>query len=201
MDKLLLKTYEVAVANHPFLVKEAIACAEVLIETKSWDAVTEAVQQDNLLKTRSKSTATSYLRAVRFRLDQVPQVLLKMLTRDENTARFTLFYILLHKNRLLRECMEEIIRDNVLGKETEITRQELEEFFEGKRQGTPALQEWSDTTWRKFWQNSLKSIIETGILTGQDPFQITRPDVPIPLKRQLIVSGDEIYLHLMLADD
>lgn len=199
LDDILYKTYEVAIANHPFLLKESVASAGCYLETKSWDAVSEAVSSENLLKTRSETTGRSYFRAIKARLEGLPEALLHLLTdHDEQTACFTLFYILLHKNRLLRELMEETVRDKALDEETELTREEAKAFFEAKRESSEALQEWSDSTWKKFWQNTLKSALETGVLKGQDPMEITPVAVPDALKDYLMEHNDEIWLHIML---
>lgn len=199
VDKILNKTYEVAIANHPFLLEETIACAKKQLETKSWDAVGEAVVNENLLNTKAVSTGRSYFRAIKTRLEGLPSELLHLLSdHDAPTSSYTLFYVLLHKNRLLREMMEEIVRDKALESQNELDRQEVKDFFERKRKNNQALAEWSDTTWKKFWQNTLKSAIETGVLKGLDPLEIKPVAVPDALKDFLMEHNEEIWLHIML---
>ncbi|MGV3526393.1 MAG: BrxA family protein [Candidatus Sericytochromatia bacterium] len=200
---MLIKTYEVAVANQPFLFDETVACAQYLLEHDgAWDSVTQAVQEGTLLNNHSVTTAKTYLRAIRFRLENVPPELLAMLTaQDDTLSCLTLFYILLQRNRLLRELMEELVRDVMLAGEEEIAKQEIEDFLAFKRSQSQVLSEWSDTTWRKFWGNTLKSVIETQMLQGSDPLLLYLCPVPSPLRDWLLAHDEAVYLQLMLDVD
>lgn len=200
MNDLLLKTYEVAVANHPVLLKETLTCAKLLSKNSDWKALSEQVIEENLLEARSINTTQTYLRAIRFRLESVPEALLTMMVgRHQKTARLALFYVLLNKNRLLREMMEEPIRDALLAGEGQVPREELENFFEFKRQHDNVLKGWSDTTWRKYWQNTLKMAVETGVLDIQDDaVTLVQEPAPKKLASYLEEQDEQVMLHIML---
>lgn len=92
MESLLNRTYEVASANHPFLLEESITCARMLLDKTSWETIQQAVVQEHLFSTTSATTAQSYLRAVRFRLEgATPELLALIAHEDDKTARYTLF--------------------------------------------------------------------------------------------------------------
>lgn len=195
---MLNTSYEVNVANHPYLLQETLACARILKES-GWEAFNQAALQDPILQSLSPSTAQSYLRAIRHRLEEVPPKLLDFLSsNNEVTAQLTLLYILLYKNRLLRELVEEPIRDAVLDGETTLAKQVFEEFFEAKREASPVLKEWSDTTWRKFWGNTLKTLQISGLLHGQDPIEIVMQDLPKDFQSWLKAQGEDVYRQLLL---
>ncbi len=198
---MLNRSYEVNVANHPYLLQETLACARIL-KNSGWDDFNQAALQDPIMQTLSPSTAQSYLRAIRHRLEEVPPKLLTFLaSEDESTAQLTLLYILLQKNRLLRELVEEPIRDAVIDGEPNLPKQLFEDFFESKREASPILKEWSDTTWRKFWGNTLKALQISGLLHGQDPVDLVMQDIPKELQTWLKAQGEEIYLQLLLDRD
>jgi hypothetical protein len=198
---VLNRSYEVNVANHPYLLQETLACARIL-KNSGWDDFNQAALQDPIMQTLSPSTAQSYLRAIRHRLEEVPPKLLTFLaSEDESTAQLTLLYILLQKNRLLRELVEEPIRDAVIDGEPNLPKQLFEDFFESKREASPILKEWSDTTWRKFWGNTLKALQISGLLHGQDPVDLVMQDIPKELQTWLKAQGEEIYLQLLLDRD
>ncbi len=195
---MLNRSYEVNVANHPYLLQETLACARILKDS-GWDDFNQAALQDPVMQTLSPSTAQSYLRAIRHRLEEVPPKLLTFLaSEDESTAQLTLLYILLQKNRLLRELVEEPIRDAVIDGESNLPKQLFEDFFESKREASPILKDWSDTTWRKFWGNTLKALQISGLLHGQDPVDLVMQDIPKELQTWLKAQGEEIYLQLLL---
>lgn len=199
MNKLLLKTYEVAVANHPVLLKETLTCAKLLTKNNDWKSMADQVIEENLLEARSVNTAQTYLRAIRLRLDHVPEPLLAMMAgRHQKTARLALFYVLLNKNRLLREMMEEPVRDAMLAKEKQVSREDIENFFERKRQNDSVLKGWSDTTWRKYWQNTLKMATETGVLEAGDDYDLVQEAVPKKLAGFLEEQDETVMLHIML---
>lgn len=199
LDHLLCRDYEVSIANHPFLFDETLICARLLLEHGEWEAVARAVLENSMFRTRSAATAQTYLRAIRFRLEQVPTDLLQLMNNyDESTARLSLFYIMLQKNRLLREFMEETVRDLWLEDKNELPRDTAEAFFADKRQQSPVLKEWSDSTWRKFWQNTLKAPQEAGLLQGQDPLMLMPSDIEPFLRDWLLARRDGVYLELML---
>jgi len=191
-------SYEVNVANHPYLLQETLACARILKDS-GWDDFNQAALQDPILQALSPSTAQSYLRAIRHRLEDVPPKLISFLaSEDEGTAQLTLLYILLHKNRLLRELVEEAIRDSVLDGEPVVSKQLIENFFESKREASAVLKEWSDTTWRKFWGNTLKTLQISGLLQGQDPVNLVMQEIPTELQTWLKAQGEDVYLQLLL---
>lgn len=195
---MLNRSYEVNVANHPYLLQETLACARILKDS-GWEDFNQAALQDPVMQTLSPSTAQSYLRAIRHRLEEVPPKLLTFLaSEDEATAQLTLLYILLQKNRLLRELVEEPIRDAVLDGEPQLPKQLFEDFFESKREASPILKEWSDTTWRKFWGNTLKALQISGLLHGQDPVELVMQEIPKELQTWLKAQGEEISLQLLL---
>lgn len=199
MNELLLKTYEVAVANHPVLLKETLICAKLLAKSNDWKSLTEQVIDENLLEARSVNTAQTYLRAIRFRLESVPETLLTMMAgRHQKTARLALFYVLLNKNRLLREMMEEPVRDALLAKESDLSREDIESFFERKRENDNVLKGWSDTTWRKYWQNTLKMATESGVLEADEHYTLVKEAVPKKLASFLEEQDETVMLHIML---
>lgn len=199
MNELLLKTYEVAAANHPVLLKETLICAKILAKNDDWKAMSEQVIEENLLEARSVNTAQTYLRAIRYRLDHVPQPLMAMMAgRHQKTARLALFYILLNKNRLLREMMEEPVRDALLAGDDTVSREAIENFFDSKRQNDNVLKGWSDTTWRKYWQNTMKMATETGVLEAGDELTLVKEPVPKKLATFLEEQDEQVMLHIML---
>ncbi len=201
MNELLLKTYEVSVANHPVLLKETLICAKLMKKMDNWKALSEKVVEENLLEARSANTANTYLRAIRFRLESVPEELLTLMAgRHQKTARLALLYVLLNKNRLLREMMEEVIRDAMLAGEDQVERAKIEAFFDQKRSTDNVLKGWSDTTWRKFWQNTLKMATETGVLdlTEDNDIKLVQEAVPKKLAAYLEDEDEEVMLHIML---
>ena len=199
MNELLLKTYEVAVANHPVLLKETLICAKLLTKNNDWKTLTEQVIEENLLEARSVSTSQTYMRAIRLRLEHVPETLLAMMAgRHQKTARLALFYVLLNKNRLLREMMEEPVRDAMLSNAKQVPRDDIENFFESKRQNDSVLKGWSDTTWRKYWQNTLKMATETGVLEAGDNYVLVQEAVPKKLATFLEEQDETVMLHVML---
>lgn len=198
VDKLLNRDYDIAIANHPFLWSETQACARLLVQFKSWDQLPENAEE-TIFSSGSPSTQRTYLRAIRYRLEGVPAPVLECLAADEaKLSGLALFYILLYKNRLLRELMEEPIRDHFLSDSFQIEKSELEDFFEHKRQRHSDLLSWSDSTWRKFWQNTLKSVFESGLLTNGNPLTLEPGSVPEPLAAYLLSHSDQVSLQLML---
>jgi hypothetical protein len=187
MDSLFIKTYEVAAANHPFLLEESIVCARLLLDQLSWENIQQAVVQDQLFATSSATTAQSYLRAIRFRLENTPPDLLKLIAHEEPaTVRYTLLFLLMHKNRLLRELLEEPLRDCRIDGLTQISRSDILDYFEYRRESSPALSE---------------SVLETGLLQGQEPLNIVSAPVPEPLRVWLLQREDRLSLELMFDPD
>lgn len=198
MDKLICKEYEVSSANQPFLLEESVQCARLLSDGASWEEVFDTIQHERPF-TGSPATTQSYLRAIRFRLEGAPIDLIRLLGgTDLATSRYTLLYLLMHKNRLLRELLEELIRDCVLDGVHEFPRADLDAFFADKRERSEAMREWSDTTWRKFWGNTLKTVLETGLLQGTDPLVIVPALVPKKLRTWLTQRDDSLALELLL---
>ncbi len=198
MKDLLNRDYDIAIANHPFLWSETQACARLLTENKDGGSLPDNAEA-SIFTSGSPSTQRTYLRAIRYRLEGVPGDILACIAADDATlSALSLFYVLLYKNRLLRELMEEPIRDDFLSDQFQIEKPNLEAFFENKRQRNADLLSWSDSTWRKFWQNTLKSVFESGLLKNGTPLVLQPAWVPEPLVQYLVSHGDQVSLQLIL---
>jgi Putative inner membrane protein (DUF1819) len=207
-----------ASTNFPFLLCEVSLVARLLQEglslpqikgqfvdypqeTLPVGAVFPADNRD-ILQIRSKASRQGAMRALEQLLDNIPQRYIQFLaTGNSDLRRYTLLFLTLRINRLLREVISEVLLDRLKSLDRSLDRNTLAAFFDLKSEQEQIVSQWSKSTYRKVCSNTILILVRSGLLIpSQDrkTYEIQAMPVPMQLKRQLENDGLKLYLKLML---
>ncbi len=115
--------------------------------------------------------------------------------------RYTLLFLTLRINRLLREVVSEVLLDQLKSLDSSLDHKILEAFFHLKYEQETTINQWSKSTYQKVCSNMILVLIRSGLLMptkNKGIYEIQSMPVPIQLKKQLQNDGLELYLKLML---
>jgi hypothetical protein len=188
--------------KNAFPLIEVANVAELLSQGFSVEAIRIQALDDDLFQLRSRVSRLGMLRSILNFLDGFSGNYLNFLARgDFELKRFTLLFLILRDNRLLRDCVNELLLEKLQRMDPVLQRAEINAFFLAKREQTTVLAEWSDSTFQKAVSNSILALVKSGILhplERKEKYEIRSFPVPRALKDQLLNDGFSDYLRLLL---
>jgi Putative inner membrane protein (DUF1819) len=188
--------------NFPFLLREVSLVAQLLSEGFSFEQIKLQIIDQDILQIRSKSSRKGALRTIEHLLKNIPQEYVQFLvTENGDTRRYTLLFLTLRINRLLREVASEVLLDRLKSLDYSLDRKILEAFFHLKYEQEAAINKWSKSTYQKVCSNMVLVLVRSGLLMptkNKGIYEIQAMPVPVQLKKQLQNDGLELYVKLML---
>jgi Putative inner membrane protein (DUF1819) len=188
--------------KNAFPLVEAANVAALLSQGVSAEKIRSQVLDDDLFQLRSRVSRLGMLRSVLNCLDGLSDTYLDFLARgDLELRKLTLLFLILRHNRLLRDFVHEFLLDKLSRMDPVLHRNEINAFFGAKREQTPTLSAWSDSTFQKAVSNSILALVKSGVLyplEQKDKYEIRAFPVPTPLRQQLLNDGFSEYLKLLL---
>jgi Putative inner membrane protein (DUF1819) len=188
--------------NFPFLLREVSLVAQLLGEGFSFEQIKLQIIDQDILQIRSKASRKGALRTVEHLLKNIPQEYIQILAAGNgDMRRYTLLFLTLRINRLLREVVSEVLLDKLKSLDSSLDRKILEAFFHLKYEQETTINQWSKSTYQKVCSNMVLVLVRSGLLMptkNKDIYEIQSTPVPIQLRKQLQNDGLELYLKLML---
>ena len=185
-----------------FALPETVIIAALITKGASPDEVKQQVLDHDVFQLRSRSSREGALRTILRRFNHVSKDYIDLLASDNpDLRRFTLLFLLLQENRLMRELITEVLIEKLNQLDPIAKGTEIRSFFETKREQEPVVAQWSASTFERTAQNTVMALARAGLLFPIQPkgdYEIRSMPVPSQLRQQLILDGLEPYLALML---
>lgn len=185
-----------------FALPETVIIAALITKGASPDEVKQQVLDHDVFQLRSRSSREGALRTILRRFNNVSKDYIDLLASDNpDLRRFTLLFLLLQENRLMRELITEVLIEKLNQLDPIAKGTEIRSFFETKREQEPVVAQWSASTFERTAQNTVMALVRAGLLFPIQPkgdYEIRSMPVPSQLRQQLILDGLEPYLALML---
>lgn len=137
-----------------------------------WDQVRADALSQNLLQTRTQSTAQRRLRELVFRLSQLKQAELEFLTQAPQPDQALILWLALCRGYpFIAEFATEVLRERYLSLKVELPVEEYDAFFNRKAQWHPELDSVSAYSHYKLGQVLFRLMREAGLLSTQHTIQ------------------------------
>jgi Putative inner membrane protein (DUF1819) len=186
----------------PFLLIESVVFAQLLKEGLSDNEIRVKIVDDNLLQIRSLKSREGVLGILKQLTRDIPMIYIEFLaTGNIDLRRYTLLFLTMRINRLLRETSSEVLIDKLKSLEISLDKRNLQTFFDLKYEQEPIISQWSTSTYQKVCSNIILVLIRSGLLvchSSKKCYEIQSMPVPTQLKKQLQIDGLELYVKLML---
>jgi Putative inner membrane protein (DUF1819) len=188
--------------NFPFLLREISLVAQLLDEGFSFEQIRLQITDQDILQIRSKASRKGALRTIEHLLKNIPQEYVQFLaTGNGDMRRYTLLFLTLRINQLLREVVSEVLLDQLKSLDPSLDRKILEAFFHLKYEQETTINQWSKSTYQKVCSNMVLVLVRSGLLIltkNKGVYEIQSMPIPTQLKKQLQIDGLELYVKLML---
>lgn len=191
-----------AYTNFAFLLTESGLISQLILNKLSIIQIENKIVENDILQIRSQSSRKGIFRSLRELLETIPQPYIEFLAHgNSDLRRYTLLFLNLRLNRLLRDVISELLIDRLQSLNPTLDHKIFKAFFEQKREQEPILSQWSDSTYQKACSNTILILVRSGLLIpskSKKTYEIQAMPLPFGLKQQLLIDGLESYVKLML---
>jgi len=157
--------YQMSFTTGGLFLQESVEMASLFLQTGNWDMVKEKVISENLLQTRTSSSAKRICREIIDRLKRLSQSELDLLVKGNGQEqRYLLWIAVCRRYKFISEFATEVIQEHLLTMETRLSLQEFDAFFESKAALDSRLETVKPSTRKKLRQVLYRILREAGII-------------------------------------
>lgn len=198
----MTSTSYIARTNNAFILTETVKVAQLIHQGATFDEIRQQVIEEDLFQLRSLTSRRRVLNSVLQRLQKVDSSYIQLLAiSNVDIRRLTNLFLILRSDRLLRELIDEVLLDKLKRFVFTVAPSDLRSFFEMKREQSPIIAQWSNSTYQKTVSNTVLILVNAHLLHPIKPrgnYEIRPVPLPGALRQQLLLDGEELYLRLML---
>ncbi len=149
--------------------QESVALAGIYLKANDWPAVKAAALSGNLLQARTKSTAQRLLREISARLMSLTTGQLQLLAEGSRSEQNYLLWLAVCKRySFIKDFATEILREKFLRRETILSYDDYDFFYNNKSQWHEELETLSPATKNKNRSVLFRIIKEAELLTAEN---------------------------------
>lgn len=164
--------YALSFTSGALLMREAVIAAPLYLRERGWSEVRSAIEQDNLLQTRTLASSQRLTREVTQRLEVLSDNELEMLIAATATERGHLLWAAAcRRYDLIGEFAEEVLRERFLLLAVTLDHDDFDSFIRTKALWHEELADLKDSTLRKLRSNVFRMLVEAGLLSDDGHIQ------------------------------
>jgi len=171
--------------------QESVTLTNLFFDKKSWSEVKETALSDNLLQSRTKSTAQRLLREITSRLSLLTNDQLQLLAEGTRSEQNYLLWLAVCKRySFIQEFAIEVLREKFLCLEIMLTHDDYDYFYNKKAQWHEELETLSPTTRVKNRSVLFRILLEAELLGSGNLI------IPAPFTKELVavIAADNASL-------
>lgn len=164
--------YALSFTSGALLMREAGIAAPLYLRERDWSKVRAAIEQDNLLQTRTLASGRRLTREVAQRLEVLGDNELEVLIDATATERGHLLWAAVcRRYDLIGEFAEEVLRERFLLLAASLDHDDFDSFIRTKALWHQELADLRDSTLRKLRSNVFRMLVEAGLLSADGRIQ------------------------------
>jgi len=175
--------------------------AELYLEFGDWKFVRGKVIAENLLQTRTLSTAKRISREVVSRLETLSAIELELLAEGSHQDQTHLLWIAVcRRYRFIAELAVEVLRDRYISLKSDISHEDFDSFFNRKSEWSRELDEISQSTRKKLRQVLFRILYEADLISQNNMINAVMLS---PTLVEVISTGDRrdvLYFPISESD-
>jgi hypothetical protein len=164
--------YALSFTSGALLMREAAIAAPLYLRERDWSKVRAAIEQDNLLQTRTLASGQRMTREVAQRLEVLSDNELEVLIDATATERGHLLWAAVcRRYDLIGEFAEEVLRERFLLLAASLDHDDFDSFIRTKALWHEEFADLKDSTLRKLRSNVFRMLVEAGLLSDDGRIQ------------------------------
>lgn len=159
------KKYKMSFSTGGIFYHESLILAELYLVNPEWKEINAQALEENLLQTRTKSTAKRIVREIISRLKQLSSAELSLLVKGDRVEQNSILWIAVCRNyEFIREFSVEVIREYFLTYQYQLSYDDFDAFFYKKADWYEELDNISESTRKKLRQVLFKMMREVDLI-------------------------------------
>ena len=192
------KRYQANFTKGGLMVPESRVVADLLLKEVDADGWKQAIEVENVLRKRSRATASTKAALIRNRLQTMTDDLWR-LVRDGSkpVATHAVFAATINYSLLVGDFLDLVVRDLYCRFEDTLKPQHWDRFLEECRSRDPAMPEWAHSTQEKLRTRVFGMMTEAGYLSDSRTRTLKPVRVSPEVVRYLKDAGEAYALRCM----
>jgi hypothetical protein len=179
--------YKMSFSTGGIFYQESLTLTDLYAHTSDWNAVKTIALNDNVLQTRTESSAKRIIREIITRLQCLTQEELSLLMNGDRSEQNSLLWLAVCRNyQFIHEFAVEVIREQFLNFQYDLGYEAFDRFFYRKMEWHEALEKISDNTRKKLRQILFKMLREVDIISND---KLITPAVLSPYLISIITTS------------
>jgi len=193
------KKYNMSFTTGGLFYNESLKAAAVFLSLMDWEKVRERMLSDNLLQTRTKSSAIRISREICLRLETLTGRQLRLLeSGSAQEQRYLLWIAVCKRYAFIQQFMGEMVREKYARMDLQLSPADYDIFFHEKAEIHVELDRLSASTRAKLRQVLLKAMREAEILSRDN---MILPGLPTKeLVEALADDNSDLLAMLPISD-
>jgi len=161
--------YALSFTSGTLLMREALIAAPIYLRDQDWAKVRQLLEVENLLQSRTRSSASRLAREVVKRLEVLSADELELLLESTLTERgHILWAAACRRYALIGEFAEEVLRERFLVLAPTLDYSDFDSFIRGKALWHQEIASLKDSTLQKLRSTLFRMMVEAGLLSEEN---------------------------------
>ena len=163
------KKYSMSFTTGGIFRQESVDIAGLYLVTQDWKSIQEHVLTENILQTRTISTAKKRFREIHTRLQQLSQLELEYLVDSSiHDQGYLLWVAICRRFPFIGDFSVEVIRERYITLKSDLTYEDYDFFFHKKSETHPELERIKPSSQNKLRQVLFKMLKEADLLLANN---------------------------------
>jgi hypothetical protein len=193
--------YHAQIAAGSLLLMESREIARFLLENSDEPDWHQALVVNNILQKNSPASARRIARLIRNRLEPLsPEVWQLVLDPSREVAIQTLLAASIKHSRLLRDFLDQVVREHYRTFKRQLTLSDWKKFLEESAARDPEVSDWAESTQKKLGQVIIRILAEAGYLDSTRSMKLSPIRVHPRVRKYLLDHNEKELLRSMEID-
>ncbi|WP_299733350.1 DUF1819 family protein [uncultured Endozoicomonas sp.] len=165
----MTQPYKLSFTAGSLLPRESLALAQYLLDLGTWELAREKALSENLLQTRTLSTAIRTIREIGHRLKTLAPMELEFLVHSTSADQAAMLWVAICRYyRFIGEFAIEVIREKFLSMSYQFEEEDFDYFFNQKAEWHDELESIQQVTRDKLKQVVFRMLREANLMTKEN---------------------------------
>lgn len=191
--------YSAAMTSRPYLYKETKIVASLLTKGKDISEIKNISIEENIFQLEKEYRRIEIAQATTSRLKNIdPLIITKIANGSTEISKLLVVYIIMKHNRLFFEFINEVYKEKIILRESNIKDKDFNIFFNRKKEESEKVNSWSEHTFKKLKNVFTIILVDSGMgIKKNGEIEIKVPIINKEISDYLISIGDKVYINAM----
>lgn len=161
--------YNMSFVGGSLFLRESVEIGKLFLAHRDWKVVRCQALNQNVVQSRTKSSATRICQEICLRLEELSESELKILAEGSMQEQHQILWVAICRHhRFIHDFAVEVIREKYLQLNLDLHPEDYDAFFNAKAEWHDELERLTESTRKKLRQVTFRMLREAGLLTKRN---------------------------------